>query len=43
MAPKLPTGSFSQLPLPAKVFLLVVLLVLITSVYFVGFHMGLLR
>jgi type IV pilus assembly protein PilO len=41
MAPKLPTGSFSQLPLPAKVFLLVVLLVVITSGYYVGFHMGL--
>jgi type IV pilus assembly protein PilO len=41
MAPKLPTGSFSQLPLPAKVFLLVVLLLLITAGYVVGFHMGL--
>jgi type IV pilus assembly protein PilO len=41
MAPKLPTGSFSQLPVAAKVFLLVVLLVVITSGYYVGFHMSL--
>jgi len=33
MAPKLPTGTFSQLPLAGKVFLLIVLLVLITSGY----------
>jgi type IV pilus assembly protein PilO len=41
MAPKLPTGTFSQLPIAGKVFLLIVLLVLITSGYYVGFHMGL--
>jgi type IV pilus assembly protein PilO len=41
MAPKLPTGSFAQLPVAAKAFMLIVLLVLITSGYYVGFHMSL--
>ena len=41
MAPKLPTGSFSQLPVAGKAFLLIVILVLITSGYYLGFHMSL--
>jgi len=41
MAPKLPTGSFAQLPAGGKIFLLVLLLALLTSGYYLGVHMTL--
>lgn len=41
MAPKLPTGSFNQLPTAGKLFLLVLALGLLTAAYYVGFHMSL--
>ena len=39
--PKLPTGSFAQLPVGGKILLLVLLLVLLMSAYYVGVHMTL--
>lgn len=41
MAPKLPTGSFAQLPVGGKILLLVMLLALLTSGYYVVLHMSL--
>jgi len=41
MAPKIPTGSFAQLPVAAKVFVLVLLLGVLTAGYYLGVHMGL--
>jgi type IV pilus assembly protein PilO len=41
MAPKLPTGSFAQLPVAGKVMLLVLLLGVLTAGYYLGVHMGL--
>jgi type IV pilus assembly protein PilO len=41
MAPKLPTGSFAQLPVAGKVMILVLLLGVLTAGYYVGIHMGL--
>jgi type IV pilus assembly protein PilO len=41
IALKLPSGSFAQLPVAGKLFLLVLALGLLTSGYYVGVHMGL--
>lgn len=41
MAPKLPTGSFEQLPLAGKLFLVVAGLALMSSGYYLGIHMTL--
>ena len=41
MAPKLPTGSFEQLPLAGKLFLVVAGLALMSSGYYLGIHMSL--
>jgi type IV pilus assembly protein PilO len=41
MAPKLQVASFAALPLGGKIFLLVLLLALLTSGYYLGVHMGL--
>lgn len=41
MAPKLPQGNFATLPVGAKVFLLITILALLTSGYYVGLHMSL--
>jgi type IV pilus assembly protein PilO len=41
MAPKLPTGSFSQLPVAGKIFLLILLLAVVTTGYYLGVHVGL--
>jgi type IV pilus assembly protein PilO len=41
MAPKLQAGSFAQLPVAAKVFVLVLLLGVLTAGYYLGIHMGL--
>lgn len=40
MAPKLPAGTFGQLPVAGKVGLLVLLLGLLTCGYYLGFHMS---
>jgi type IV pilus assembly protein PilO len=41
MAPKLQAASFGQLPIGGKIFLLVLLLALLTSGYYLGVHMSL--
>jgi type IV pilus assembly protein PilO len=41
MAPKLQGASFGALPIGGKIFLLVLLLALLTSGYYLGVHMGL--
>ncbi|MGD8858408.1 MAG: type 4a pilus biogenesis protein PilO [Myxococcales bacterium] len=41
MAPKIQANSFGALPIGAKVFLLFVIMILMTSGYYVGFHMTL--
>lgn len=41
MAPKLPQTSFATLPVGAKIFLLITLLVLVTSGFYVGVYTGL--
>jgi len=41
MAPKLQAANFASLPIGGKIFLLVLLLALLTSGYYLGVHMGL--
>jgi type IV pilus assembly protein PilO len=41
MAPKLQVGGFGQLPVAAKLFVLVLLLGVLTSGYYAGVHLGL--